>query len=154
MSARISLLLGAGYRSCEPIQITLACTARILDWLLTCAVAHRLDTVVVSWQDRLHAGLPDTQPILLLFRGDRAILAGVLVLRHQNAVLRRQVGRVRYEPGDRAWFAALVRIVSRPRWAEVFPVTPATHLTWHRKLGRIRRRPVLGGLINDYERAA
>ncbi len=92
--------------------------------------------------------------ILLLFRGDRAILAGVLVLRHQNAVLRRQVGRVRYEPTDQAWFAALVQIVSRPRWAEVSPVTPATHLTWHRKLGRIRRRPVLGGLINDYERAA
>jgi hypothetical protein len=38
----------------------------------------------------------------------------------------RQVSRVRYEPADRAWFAVLARIVSRRRWSEVFPVTPAT----------------------------
>ena len=40
----------------------------------------------------------------------------------------------RYEPADRAWFSALARIVSRRRWAEVFPVTPATLLAWHRRL--------------------
>ena len=45
-----------------------------------------------------------------------------------------QAGRVRYEPADRAWFAALARIVSRRRWAEVFLVTPATLLAWHRRL--------------------
>jgi transposase InsO family protein len=72
--------------------------------------------------------------VVVLFRSDRAIAAEVLVLRHENAVLRRQVGRVRYEPADRAWFAALARIVSRRRWAEVFPVTPATLLAWHRRL--------------------
>ena len=66
--------------------------------------------------------------LVVLFRGDRAMAAEVLVLRHENAVLRRQVGRVLYEPADRAWFAALARIVSRRRWAEVFPVTPATLL--------------------------
>jgi len=43
-------------------------------------------------------------------------------------------GRVRYEPADRAWFAALARLIPRRRWAEVFPVTPATLLAWHRKL--------------------
>jgi putative transposase len=72
--------------------------------------------------------------VVVLFRGDRAIAAEMLVLRHENAVLRRQAGRVRYEPADRAWFAALARIVSRRRWAEVFPVTPATLLAWHRRL--------------------
>ncbi len=72
--------------------------------------------------------------VVVLFRSDRATVAEVLVLRHENAVLRRQVGRVQYEPADRAWFAALARIVSRRRWSEVFPVTPATLLTWHRTL--------------------
>jgi putative transposase len=71
---------------------------------------------------------------VLVFRGDRAKDAELLVLRHENAVLRRHAGRVRYEPADRAWLAALARLVPRRRWAEVFPVTPATLLAWHRKL--------------------
>jgi putative transposase len=55
------------------------------------------------------------------------------VLRHENAVLRWTAGRVRYEPGDRAWFAALTPFVPRRRWGGVFPVTPATLLAWHRR---------------------
>jgi hypothetical protein len=35
--------------------------------------------------------------------------------------LRRQAGRVRYEPADRVWLAALARLIPRNRWAEVFP---------------------------------
>ena len=60
--------------------------------------------------------------------------AELLVLRHENAVLRRQTGRVRYQPGDRLWLASLSRLVPRPRWDEVFMVTTATPLTWHRWL--------------------
>jgi transposase InsO family protein len=71
---------------------------------------------------------------VLMFRKDLAKDAELLVLRHENAVLRRHAGRVRYEPADRAWFAALARFVPRRRWAEVFPVTPATLLAWHRRL--------------------
>jgi putative transposase len=55
------------------------------------------------------------------------------VLRHENAVLRRHAGRVRYKPTDRVWFAALARLLPRGRWAEIFPVTPATLLAWHRR---------------------
>ena len=71
---------------------------------------------------------------VLVFRGDLAKDAELLVLRYENAVLRRHAGRVRYEPADRAWLAALARLVPRRHWAEVFPVTPATLLTWHRRL--------------------
>ena len=56
------------------------------------------------------------------------------MLRRENAVLRRQTGRVRYELADRVWFAALARLVPRRRWTEIFPVTPPTLLAWHRRL--------------------
>jgi transposase len=84
---------------------------------------------------------------VLGFRSDRAKDVELLVLRHENAVLRRNAGRVRYEPGDRVWFAALARFLPRGRWSGIFPVTPATLLAWHRKLadGKYdtsrRRRP-------------
>ena len=71
---------------------------------------------------------------VLVFRGDRAKDAELLVLRHQNAVLRRHAGRVLYEPGGRVWFAAVARLLPRKRWTGIFPVTPATLLAWHRKL--------------------
>ncbi len=72
--------------------------------------------------------------LVVLFRRGPSKDAELLVLRHENAVLRRHIGRVRYEPADRAWLAALARLVPRRRWSEVFPVTPATLLAWHRKL--------------------
>jgi len=72
--------------------------------------------------------------VVLVFRGDRTKDAELLVLRHENAVLRRHVGRVRYEKADRVWFAALARLIPRTCWTDVFPVTPATLLAWHRKL--------------------
>jgi hypothetical protein len=85
--------------------------------------------------------------IALVFRGDHAKDAELLVLRHENAVLRRQAGRVRDEPGDRAWFAALMRFIPRLRGTAVFAATPATLLAWHRRLAARkydmskRRRP-------------
>ena len=48
---------------------------------------------------------------VLVFRGDQAKAAELMVLRHENAVLRRHIGRVRYEPADRVWFAALSRLL-------------------------------------------
>jgi transposase len=52
------------------------------------------------------------------------LLAEVLVLRQDNAMLRRQVARVRHESADRAWSAAL---------ASLIPVTPKTLLAGHRR---------------------
>jgi putative transposase len=52
---------------------------------------------------------------VLVFCKDLAKDVELLVLRHENAVLRRHAGRVRYEPADRVWFAALARLVPRRR---------------------------------------
>jgi putative transposase len=71
---------------------------------------------------------------VLISRKDLAKNAELLVLRHENAVLRRHAGRIRYEPADRVWFAALAWLIPRRRWSEIFPVTPATLLAWHRRL--------------------
>jgi putative transposase len=71
---------------------------------------------------------------VLVFRGEGAKEAELLMLRHENAVLRRHATRVRYEPADQVWFAALARLIPRRRWTGIFPVTPATLLAWHRKL--------------------
>ena len=84
--------------------------------------------------------------VVLLSRGDRAKDAELLVLRHENAVLRRT------RPGPvRARRPGLVRCAGpvHPAAAvgRVFPVTPATLLAWHRRLAArkydtsTRRRP-------------
>ena len=73
--------------------------------------------------------------LAVLARSDLSKDAELLVLRHENQVLRRQLtGRLRWDHVDRLWLAALSRLVSRRRWSEVFPVTPATILRWHRDL--------------------
>jgi putative transposase len=85
--------------------------------------------------------------LMLLTRREASKEAELLVLRHENAVLRRQARQVRYEPADRLWLAALSRPTPRYRWREVVAVTPATLLAWHRRLAAgkgddtSRRRP-------------
>ncbi|MFV2104736.1 integrase core domain-containing protein [Micromonospora sp. LOL_024] len=73
------------------------------------------------------------QLIILLNRGGDANAVEVLVLRHQVAVLRRQVCRPDMEPADRAVLAGLSRLLPRTRWTAFF-VTPATLLRWHHNL--------------------
>ena len=72
--------------------------------------------------------------LMVLTRRQMSKDAELLVLRHESAILRRQINRVRYQPGDRLWLAALSRLIPRCRWGEMFAATPMTLLTWHRRL--------------------
>ncbi|MFF3877205.1 integrase core domain-containing protein [Streptomyces sp. NPDC001978] len=82
----------------------------------------------------------------VLLRRETAKDAELPVLRHENAVLRRQLtSPIRYEPADRFWLAALSSLIPRRRWSSVFPVTPgvpqAPRMNAHceRVTGTIRR---------------
>jgi len=57
------------------------------------------------------------QLLVLLARSDTAKDLEILVLRHQLAVLRRQVARPRLKPADRTLLAALSRALPRCRWS-------------------------------------
>jgi hypothetical protein len=71
--------------------------------------------------------------LLLLGRSQASKDAEIMVVRHEVAVLRRQVAQPRPDRADRAVLSALARLlpaVSRTRRL----VTPGTLLAWHRRL--------------------
>ena len=102
--------------------------------------------------------------LAVLVRSDLSKDVELLVLRHENQVLRRQFSdRLRRDHADRLWLAALSQLVSRRRYnghrphqsrqqrppgVETQPVRDVADLR------SVRRRPVVAGLINEYHHAA
>ncbi|MEZ0074122.1 integrase core domain-containing protein [Planotetraspora sp. GP83] len=96
--------------------------------------------------------------IALLARSQTSKDVEILVLRHQLAVLRRQVATPRPSWADRAILSALARLLPRSRRQHLF-VTPRTLLHWHADLvtqrwtypkrgpGRPPTRPTIQTLI-------
>ncbi len=71
--------------------------------------------------------------LALLGRSDTSKDVEILVLRHEVAVLRRQVTRPKPDWADRAVIAALARLLpKRHRLHRI--VTPSTLLAWHRRV--------------------
>src|SRR5580692_4225667 len=71
--------------------------------------------------------------VALLARNDTSKDVEILVLRHEVAVLRRQVARPKPDWADRAVIAALARLLPRHfRLHQI--VRPGTLLAWHRRI--------------------
>ena len=98
------------------------------------------------------------ETLIVRSRSEARLRAEVLALRHQLAVLERQVGRPRWQPTDRLVLAALSRGLLRPDWRSLLP-RPETLLRWHRELVRRewttyrrrsrRQRPVVRSELHD-----
>jgi transposase InsO family protein len=91
----------------------------------------------------------------LRFRSDEFKELEIVVLRHELAVLRRQLARPELSPPDRVFLAAASRLLPRARWRS-FVVTPTTLLRWHRRLVARRwtyprrvGRPPIGGEMRE-----
>ena len=71
--------------------------------------------------------------VLLVLRTSDSKEIEILVGRHELEVLGRNQPRPPLEPADRAWLAALSRLLAKERWSAFF-VRPETLLRWHRRL--------------------
>jgi putative transposase len=96
------------------------------------------------------------QLVALACRSEEFKELEIVVLRHELAILRRQVARPALRSADRTFLAAASRLLSRKRWSSFF-VTPDALMRWHRQLVARRwtyptpraGRPPIGGEIRE-----
>ena len=105
----------------------MACDQHFDSWL------ERVDHPGVTVSFLYRAFCRVLQLIRLTGRSHTSLAIEVVMLRHEVAVLRRQVHRPPLEPADRAVLARPARLLPRHRLASLF-VKPATLLRWHRDL--------------------
>jgi len=105
------------------VMIARLCVPDIRSW-----VSEGHDRRVLRVRYRLLVGL-----VALAARSGRAKDLEIVVLRHQVAVLRRQVARPKLTEADRSLLAAVGRALPRRR-REGWLVSPDTPLRWHRRL--------------------
>jgi putative transposase len=102
-----------------------------------------------------------TERLALLARRNAAKDVEILVLRHENAILRRTKPKPRLDWADRAALTALIRLLPRALRAHRL-VTPATVMRWHRRLvprhstypNRLGRPPVDPAIVALVEQMA
>ena len=79
----------------------------------------------------LYVAVQRVLPLLFLqFRSSLSKDLEIVILRHQLAVLRRQVRRPTFRAADRVFLSAASRLLPRIKWS-AFVVSPATLLRWH-----------------------
>ena len=95
------------------------------------------------------------QLVSLLLRSTEFKELEIVVLRHELAVLRRQVSRPAFKPADRLFLAAISRRLPRARWTS-FLVTPSTLYVgtddWSRTAGPTRDSQVDRRSAERFER--
>jgi hypothetical protein len=100
-------------------------------------LGHRCRGWIVAFPFLYIAFVRLLQLLRLSRRGQQDLIVEVVMLRHEVAVLRRQVARPALRPSDRAVLAGFSRLLSAARRGRPF-VRPETLLRWHRDL--VRRR--------------
>jgi len=96
-------------------------------------------SVLVPLRFAYLAGLQVFGWLALLARSDRTKDAEILILRHQVAVLQRQVKTPSLSWADRAVLVALARLLPRSQLRQLrLIISPRTLLRWHARLVRWR----------------